>query len=792
MPVQTRIVQGEGYNFSDYSIQVGENTYYAPDCVTTPPNYSGFQVLVLDQTTLAFKDHRSFPVPSEEPLMWNFLSGLDDSSLFIISSLYNAAPVDVCGGNPLCPLGTMLEEFGATEIFTSNFDASLSYYLPKMTTPTNFSYSLIGIKGLGQNQGFELNDWDHKVIRLDSTVNKIYSNISGYFVQDVNDQWTFIYPESVEIETRTGTSTTSNTITVGVVSSPSDTLESGAEGGFQVLVMDLDFDPSLPYEYQYKQSYTFSTNSGTGPGSVSDDQQYQMYSILNALLSSDPQQRFLVIIASIGNPIDYKGGIFTELAEMIQTRYGGSMGAFNQLGVSSTTYSLVGMMTPQFSYPPGASNTVEASTSGVNLRVVLRKDKQGWFEPVIINPGNEGETGGPDLSILSVALQPYTPWPLPDPNDSAYEEQLAAYEYISQNLGEGTSQNPVTDIRSRYVGGDADKWLTYCSELHYATIPETEKSNFSEAVFTKMQVTSGSTLDSIYSAVKPLVGASEDSNIFYDAGIVTRGLLTAGGSIVPNPGAKVIMGTINGMLLVALGLSKNSGGADYTSLDTAFSSLETEMNQLWSNLPTGKDKVIEIILSDWGKLEYVAEKLTTEEQYGGWRYLPEDREDWVDQVTNTLEAYYFQSLLTAVWKIDYMWNQTDSRYPATPKNFYYYGPNGSLYPCELYCGAPGDPNPAYWVDVFGSIYFWYVLEDEIHEKWTDGCGNVDFSRSTDLRDVLFGEGAWEGGQKLNLDPYVFYEKWLPSAVYGGPKTPDGIDACYMYGGTGCNYGAECN
>lgn len=63
VPIQTRIVSGDGSQISDYGVQVGGTTYFAPATTyqgkpTTGGN--GFQVLVLDRATLNMVSNTSF------------------------------------------------------------------------------------------------------------------------------------------------------------------------------------------------------------------------------------------------------------------------------------------------------------------------------------------------------------------------------------------------------------------------------------------------------------------------------------------------------------------------------------------------------------------------------------------------------------------------------------------------------------------------------------------------------------------------------------------------------------
>jgi hypothetical protein len=85
-------------------------------------------------------------------------------------------------------------------------------------------------------------------------------------------------------------------------------------------------------------------------------------------------------------------------------------------------------------------------------------------------------------------------------------------------------------------------------------------------------------------------------------GIVIRGVLTAGTSVVTNPGLKAAMGIINGLMSIAMGLQKADNGTDYTLLDTKVSDLDNQMDSLWEKCQKGSDITLGIIKSDWGIL----------------------------------------------------------------------------------------------------------------------------------------------------------------------------------------------
>jgi hypothetical protein len=812
VPVLTRMVDSSGrpkgikVGATTYAVQVGTN------CGSSATH--GFQVLVLDRATMALKENRTFYTPCGNQTMTDFLSSLSNATtypvapLVIVSSLEFAPPTEVCGNSSDCPLGRALEGLGGTSIYRSHYGETLSY---PVSVPyyiyAYFSYSLIGIPGLGQNQGTELNNWDHRVVASDSE--RLSSNIEGYFVQDVNHQWTFAYPQFAEIETRAEASDTANTIKVGgfwkldgswvpPASYASVPLMPGTLGGFQVLILDGDtLSPAAGLPPGLQPNTTYITNGGSDT-ITTVSQQMWMRNDLETLLT-DTSRRFVVVIASIGQPIDYKDPFnFESLVRTIGNYYGGNMGVLNGLGPTST-YSLVGMNNAgNAPYGLGALNTVESDSPGENLRVVLHKDKQGWNMPAVTAARAAGATDRPDFSLLSVALQPATAWPIPNPNDPLYQEQLAAYQYISSHIGENTY-----DIRSYYTLSPIDPaaWLSYCNTLQY---PATPNPYFSHEVFDSMteqlcgtngefnyvahvnqfmtdmstvlinmQISSTANLGRVYESVKATVAPPDQRTVMYDAGVIIRGLLTAGTAIVPDPVLKGAMGVLNGMLSIAQSLSKKPGGADYASINTQASNLGNEMDNLWKSCNSGKDIVLDMIKSDWGKLRYVGNKFMTAQDQGGWKYYDTDRQEWVKVVTNSLESYYFQSLIPAVFKIDYLQNSTII--PA-PKNFLYHA--GGSWTCNPYCNGSSANPTAYWVDQFTTgSYSWFVLENGITMAKVSGCGYLEYDHSAALRNVLFGTGDWKDnsgniiGVNLNLSRPVFYERWLPSSVYIPPTMP---------------------
>jgi hypothetical protein len=264
-----------------------------------------------------------------------------------------------------------------------------------------------------------------------------------------------------------------------------------------------------------------------------------------------------------------------------------------------------------------------------------------------------------------------------------------------------------------------------------------------DTVLTDMQIGSMGTLHDVYEAVKLKIDPPEDSKLKYNTGIIIRGLLTAGTSLAKNPYIKGAMGVINGALSIGMSLSKRDGGEDYNSLETTALNLPPRQT-IWENarLERTTPRWSRAIGASSTMLKEIYDRADVPPSgWTGLMYSDTDPTVWNNTITNSLEAFYFQSLLPAVFKIDYV--QDTYTFPS-PKNFWYNGNcNYGYCPCPLYCGVP---DTAYWVDECTTVisdrvdflYSWYVLEDEI--LYALGCDYVDYERSNDIRDVLLAWG----------------------------------------------------
>lgn len=151
VPIQTRVVSGDGAQASDYAIKVGEQTYTAP--LLSGGGATGYQILLLDRRTLVPVSNVSVPMNSEDDTGWlsqavnNRQQCGDYGCLAVVQSLQFAGWTPRCDPyqNPDCYKNSPITPgviFG--EIGGSDSPARIDY--ADGTTP-HTGYSLIANVG---------------------------------------------------------------------------------------------------------------------------------------------------------------------------------------------------------------------------------------------------------------------------------------------------------------------------------------------------------------------------------------------------------------------------------------------------------------------------------------------------------------------------------------------------------------------------------------------------------------------------------------------------------------------
>ncbi len=464
VPIATRVVNGNGSEISDYGVQVGGTTYFAPSSTyQNLPATSGygFQVLVLDRATLTKVSNTSFATPDDSSVNTltaaigqdSFYSGCGEfGCLVVVQSL---AGIGAAGSIYVNYQSVVFGNIGGSGSIALQDPAS-SYSL--LTTVEVQGKSPAG-------SGYD------RVCSPYSAVCKS-AIISGALILDNYSAYTFASPSRVTFSTGTAPNSTSNVVTVGTKEYPSSTVASG-QGGFQLVVLD-------------SQSLTLLSNQTFTP--LNSQQLNSLYNVFNYDSSSgclvDTINCPIFILSSIGNVAAPTSGsaltAWMNLGSMMQQRAGATYSLFEALGPGDD-YALVGVTTPTIAHGTEASSIVSraiqpqgATTLPSNIRGELTPNYQMNYRPTLTNLTSTFNTSS--ISLLdAAALQAPVAWPYPQPGHTG---QQNAYAYFGQ-LTCGCN-----DIRSSYnnLNATLSDWYTAVSGAQY-----TANSKFSSEDFTLLQ-----------------------------------------------------------------------------------------------------------------------------------------------------------------------------------------------------------------------------------------------------------------------------------------------------------------
>ena len=468
VPVNTRPDVSPKYQdyLQSYSIQVGGTTYVAPPYApgTETPTVTGFQVLVLDRSTLLPATDLPYPYTYNTSFsdtsagysamidcLNQLVSANNEDLLFIISSLHSnegliSDPFALPGlMNPILFLGG-----------TGFFQELLMY--------PDEAYSLIGTPGVGPGNGHEMCEWNF--LRTTS--------IQGVFTKNENGKFQFIYSDFAALETKSEVDSGGNfsgSVMVGpteiVAPLPGGTLPPG-QGAFQRVSIFRD-DLSVTYTKAYLTNV---------PGQESESVQDLVADLKALVASSSDPAKYILVLQSIGVPFGptslYDQQSIQDLEKLINS-LGGTEYAFDAIfrdpGIAGkpNKYSLLVVGPQVMDTMPTmprlgpADESVEASTlemqedgswsasgSDGNVRAVINKDKTGWYAPVLASKG----AADVNLSLPIVLFQDTAPWitaPEGAGNTTGY---AAAYQWISSYIYDlGYLKLPQT-------GGDSDSLRT--------------------------------------------------------------------------------------------------------------------------------------------------------------------------------------------------------------------------------------------------------------------------------------------------------------------------------------------
>jgi hypothetical protein len=480
--VQTRVIQGDPNQLSDYGVQVGSTTYWAPK--TTYQNFpatgaTGFQVVLLDRATGNLVSNTSFGTFTEVGALIfdstvgtsGFYSGCSDyGCVVIIQSLQSSGSGDGDGVTDAA-IAQAVSSVGGSD--------TLQYY------PETSSYSLISsVSHGGHPLGASAYE---RILPTGSAV------ISGVLILDNVNAYTFASPSRVTFSTGTAPGSDSNTITVAGTQYTSDPVAAG-QGGIQLVALNRQ-----TLQLLFQKTYTPIDNPGIGEGPLN-----QLDSDLNSLQGNCPPRGDscpLVFVSTIGTV--FKPQVYDPLTDppLLEAWYkvahdlaaleGGTYSVFEQLN-SGDDYALVGSFDSVNSFPAAEASSViskaiqqaGASIPASNIRGELTLDHQYGYAPALSNLKSTWDKS--TVSLLdAIALQPPTAWPYPQPG---HPGQQAAYLYFSSSPVVDTCL--CQDIRSAYANQNSyssfSNWYTNVSLAQY---PYANQQNppFSEEDFTLLK-----------------------------------------------------------------------------------------------------------------------------------------------------------------------------------------------------------------------------------------------------------------------------------------------------------------
>lgn len=659
VPIQTRVIAGDGAKATDYAIKVGQTLYQAPPL--SDGSATGFQVLLLDRHTLELVSNKSFPNANQAEAAalsaaFNDVGRCGESGcLAVIQSLqklgYTSCPTGSCPSQSTLEPATALAKLGASSKvnYLSGESTDQPYTLISNVSLSSAAAIAEGVAcakcGLGPRQ------------------------ITGALILDNNSAYTFVYPGRATFATGTGAAATSNTVTIGGTpnggSYRSSDIPPGA-GAFQVAVFYRD---SLQLVYQ--NTFNFDRLASDDPN---------VWTMQAALQDVAASQNYLAIVSSIGNLAhDSWRPQWSRVAQAIE-RLGGTYSVFVSLNAGDD-YAFVGDSETSFgngaveasSVVTNATKPAGAPTRPSNLRGVLAQNLNGYYRPILSNLTSTFDQS--TLALLdAIALQLPTPWP------TQSQQEQAAYQSLSLQLC-------CADIRAHYTNSlaDPDNWQAQLDGLQYQSNNSFSATDFNNVkqqlkteftyvadvqrlyrnlknLYTEMQTGEGAILDSAYNAVRGSLNPDSGAKVAPDwLATISSAMLLSGdvASIGGGPTTKLMLDMAFVSLNLGIGLANSQTGVPLTNLDATVNELKQKSVEDFNASLTATGNIFDLILSDWGRLQGLGAPLRAE--LISW----DDNLDGVilQSMDRALRREYFTQLMDSSFQMGRWTNIAEGRPP---------------------------------------------------------------------------------------------------------------------------------
>jgi hypothetical protein len=405
-------------------IQVGPDFF--------PLGDGNVQAVVLDRTTLAVQTQVSL---GGSPSDANRLKGMiakADNELVIVSNPR---------GGISSAFGAVVKQLGGAKI-------------PNASSGTP-GWSIVGIPG--STGGYYANRGMNTASFGGGARGRLIGYLQNYDSSGLQQQFAFTSGQYVPIDTSApGGPAGRNVIQVGSDQYVSDPLPACATGGFQLLVLGAE---SLdPIDSAFNRAYATNGCGSTPDGATQLELSYILEAVKNDAGSA------LVVIQSIGDPVDRSTGDWPSLTDSIST-VGATGSVFGCLGASagspqgcpaskaSPSYSLIGSVGVS-SFPLNEASSSLTGVGPARLRGVLQPNRQGGFAPQLVSPVAAGSAT--NLRLTEIAYQQPTSWPY---TDTAEGRNALAYIATTLNL----VPDPKNPGASCYVPAQPDVRSQYCN-----------------------------------------------------------------------------------------------------------------------------------------------------------------------------------------------------------------------------------------------------------------------------------------------------------------------------------------
>lgn len=642
--------------------------------------------------------------------------------------------------------------------------------------------------------------WVSRVIGAEKTV------FDGWLMPDAvsnsNGDLNFRFqPKRLAFDTEKSSTATTNTMSVNGQEIPAS-LPAGASGGFQIVAIDPDTFAPL-------DNRVFSTNSaGTGGGPLGGRQAMAQY-----LREIEPNRQ-LIAVQSIGSVANVANAPEEQYVEDMNRAWQDISRAIAPFGANPDTFSRANgsyayLGGPRLTRAQDADSSsavvIDPTTSppqreAGTLQGRAAPTSKGVFQPAIASP-----VESPDLKLYDMVFRAPTPWPLTGEGEDAgeYAEALA---YISRNLGAGPNirstywknlnavySDDLTRLKAiPYPGnfktcagkqampGDLAEVAhrpgytreQFC-EMSRQLAEEFElldkvKSMFDayEAAFSRSGPVQQAELESLSKAIEDAIKPGNGGEIAWSVGGFIGNLISAG--LVLDPEGAGVLAAWEALVTVyelTRELLGETGGVPVgEQVESKVGELGADLAKKLEASSDGVERLRQVIISDWGRLEAVGSVVGTP----GWSVdVPTVKQN----LTNSAGAFFSSQLLPIPYGVHDL-EGTGFNADPTTDNCY------TLSYGHTYRGAP-ETAKLEWMGEFdfqtvhGNFPSRFVLA--VHSPSAQSYSYPP----AEVTDRIFRPQV-QGGFGVQLPQYVWeaYEDFADEGSPPGPSPPTYIAYCH--------------